>query len=163
MSGKNSMMLEGAPAPDVLVAALGPQMLRLTGKMADGTITWMTGNKTLADLTVPTIREAADEAGRQKPRVVVGLPVLCTDNLDAGRDRAAKVFQIYGKLPSYRAMLDRESLGGPEDICIIGDEAEIRDQLRAAFDSGADDVIAVEFGSNQEEETRTRAALASLL
>ena len=163
MSGKNSTMLDGAPAPHVLVAALGPQMLRLTGKMADGTITWMTGNKTLADLTVPTIREAADEAGRQKPRVVVGLPVLCTDNVDAGRERAAKVFQIYGKLPSYRAMLDRESLSGPEDICIIGNEAEIRDQLQATFDSGADDVIAVEFGSNREDETRTREALASLL
>lgn len=60
-------------------------------------------------------------------------------------------------------MLDRESLSGPEDICIIGNEAEIRDQLQATFDSGADDVIAVEFGSNREDETRTREALASLL
>ncbi len=29
-------------APKVLVAALGTQMLRLTGRMAEGTITWMT-------------------------------------------------------------------------------------------------------------------------
>ena len=60
-------------------------------------------------------------------------------------------------------MLDRESLSGPEDICVIGNEREIRDQLRATFDSGADDVIAVEFGSNKEDEARTRQALRSLL
>ena len=33
-----------APAgsrPQVVVAALGPQMLRLTGRMADGTAIWM--------------------------------------------------------------------------------------------------------------------------
>src|SRR3954471_5997328 len=32
-----------AEAPQVLVAALGEQMLKVTGRLADGTITWCTG------------------------------------------------------------------------------------------------------------------------
>jgi alkanesulfonate monooxygenase SsuD/methylene tetrahydromethanopterin reductase-like flavin-dependent oxidoreductase (luciferase family) len=138
-------------------------MLRLTGRLADGTITWMTGNKTLAELTVPEICGAASEAGRPKPRVLAGLPVLCTDDMDAGMERAAKVWQMYGTLPSYRAMLDREGLAGPEEIAIVGNESEIADRLQAAIDAGADDVIVAEFGGNPEERSRTRAALAALL
>lgn len=161
MTGRASHMLADAPVPSVLIAALGPQMLRLAGKMADGTITWMTGNATLAELTVPTIRGAAEEAGRAQPRVLVGLPIMCTDDVEAGRALGAKLFEIYGKLPSYRAMLDREGLAGPEDFCIIGDESMIEERLAAVFDAGADTVICAEFGST-EDLARTRAALSAL-
>lgn len=163
LTARNPAMGLGAPVPQVLVAALGPQMLRLTGRLADGTITWMTGNKTLAELTVPEICDAAEEAGRPKPRVLAGMPVLCTDDIDAGMERAAKVWQMYGTLPSYRAMLDREGLAGPEDIAIVGDEAEIKDRLQATIDAGADDVIVAEFGGNPDERLRTREALAALV
>ena len=163
LAGRNPSLGLDAPVPQVLVAALGPQMLRLTGRLADGAITWMTGNKTLADLTVPQICGAAEEAGRPKPRVLAGLPVLCTDDIDAGMERASKVWQMYGTLPSYRAMLDHEGLAGPEEIAIVGNEAEIKDRLQAAFDAGADDVIVAEFGGDPDQRDRTRAALASLL
>ena len=163
LAGRNPSLGLDAPVPQVLVAALGPQMLRLTGRLADGTITWMTGNKTLADLTVPEICGAAEEAGRPKPRVLAGLPVLCTDDIDAGMERASKVWQMYGTLPSYRAMLDHEGLAGPEEIAIVGNEAEIKDRLQATFDAGADDVIVAEFGGDPDQRDRTRAALASLL
>ena len=48
-----------APPPSVMLAALGPKMLELAGSRVDGTVTWMTGPKTLANHTVPTIRKAA--------------------------------------------------------------------------------------------------------
>ena len=38
-----------------------------------------------------------------------------------------------------------EELAGPEEIAIVGNEAEIKDRLQAAFDAGADDVIVAEF------------------
>ncbi len=57
-----------AEAPPVLVAALGPQFLRLTGKRADGTVLWLVGPTTVADHIVPTIGDAAAEAGRPAPR-----------------------------------------------------------------------------------------------
>ena len=102
-----------APACPVLVAALGPRMLELAGRAAAGTITWMVGLDTIRDLTAPTINEAAAAAGRDAPEVVVGLPVCVSDDLERARGRAANAFRMYGKMPSYRAMLDREGLDSP--------------------------------------------------
>ena len=151
-------------APPILVAALGTQMLGLTGRLADGTITWMTGPSTLAEHTVPTLRSATQEAGRPEAfRVVAGFPVCVTDDAAAARDRASKVFAMYGALPSYRAMLDREGLGGPADVAVVGDEATVRGELERIADAGVTDFCAAEFGSTEEERRRTRDVLQSLL
>ena len=83
--------------------------------------------------------------------------------MDAGMERAAKVWQMYGTLPSYRAMLDHEGLAGPEEIAIVGNEAEIKDRLQATVDAGADDIIVAEFGGDPDQRDRTRAAVAALL
>jgi F420-dependent oxidoreductase-like protein len=141
-----------APTPPVLVAALGPKMLELTGTVADGTITWMTGPATLDAHVVPTITAAADEAGRPAPRVSVGLPVCVTDDPDAARERAAGEFAVYGNLPSYRAMLDREGADGPADVAIVGDEATVRAGLARLVDAGATDVSAAIFGSRADRD-----------
>jgi F420-dependent oxidoreductase-like protein len=150
-----------APAPPVLIAALGPKMLDLAGSRTDGTITWMTGARTLADHTVPRLRAAAEAAGRPEPRVVAGFPVCVTDDPDAARARAAKVFAIYGQLPSYRAMLDREGVAGPEGIAVVGDEKEVEGQLAVVEEAGATDLVATPFG-RPEEQQRTMALLSSL-
>ncbi len=105
----------------VLVAALGTQMLHLAGALADGTVTWMTGPATLASHTVPTITAAAEQAGRPPATIAASLPICVTADIDAARERAARDFQVYGFLPSYRAMLDREGAGGPADVAIVGD------------------------------------------
>src|SRR5258706_261931 len=68
------LQVPGATPLPVLVAALGPTMLRLTGELADGTITWMTGPKTLAAHIAPTLRQAAKAAGRPEPRFLAGYP-----------------------------------------------------------------------------------------
>ena len=154
--------LEGASPPQVLVAALGPQMLRLTGREADGTILWMVGPRTIASHIAPTIGEAAERAGRPAPRIVASLPVCVTDDADGVRQRAATVFAGYGVLPSYRAMLDREGAPGPQDAAVIGDERTVRDHLEAIAEAGATDFAAVEFVRGDEERDRTRALLKSL-
>jgi 5,10-methylenetetrahydromethanopterin reductase len=154
--------LEGVDPPPVLVAALGPQMLRLAGREADGTILWMVGPKTIASHIAPTIREAADRAGRPAPRIVASLPVCVTDDAEGTRQRAAAVFAGYGLLPSYRAMLDREGALGPEDAAVIGDEGAVTDHLEAIAAGGATDFAAVEFVRGDEERDRTRALLKSL-
>ena len=152
------------PAPEVLVAALGTQMLRLTGHMADGTITWMTGPSTLAEHTVPTLKSATAEAGRPEAfRVVAGFPVCVTDDVDGARTRASNVFAVYGQLPSYRAMLDREGLAGPADIALVGDENTVRSAIERIAEAGATDFLAAEFGANDSERSRTRELLRGLL
>jgi F420-dependent oxidoreductase-like protein len=151
-------------APPILVAALGTQMLNVTGRLADGTITWMTGPATLAEHTVPTLRSAALEAGRPEAvRVVAGLPVCVTDDEAAARERAANVFAIYGSLPSYRAMLDREGAQGPADVALVGDEATVRAGVDRLTEAGVTDFLAAEFGSTDSERARTRDVLRSLL
>ncbi|HEX2381423.1 MAG TPA: LLM class F420-dependent oxidoreductase [Acidimicrobiales bacterium] len=151
-------------APPILVAALGTQMLNVTGRLADGTITWMTGPSTLSEHTVPTLRSAAAAAGRPEAvRVVAGLPVCVTDDEAAGRERAANVFAIYGQLPSYRAMLDREGAHGPADVALVGDEATVRSGVERLAEAGATDFLAAEFGATDSERSRTRDLLRSLV
>ncbi|MEZ5375851.1 MAG: TIGR03564 family F420-dependent LLM class oxidoreductase [Acidimicrobiales bacterium] len=152
-----------AETPPVLVAALGPQMLKLTGSRTDGTITWMTGAATLGSFTVPTISEAAEAAGRPTPHVVAGMPIWVTDDVDAARAQAAKTFEIYGQLPSYRAMLDREGCAGPADLAIIGDEATCQGRVDELAAAGVTHFAASEFASNPDDRERTRAFLGSLL
>jgi F420-dependent oxidoreductase-like protein len=151
-----------APPPPVLVAALGRTMLRLAGRMASGTVTWMTGPTTIEEHIVPTIRDAAAEAGRPDPRVGVGLPVCVTDDVGAARRKAAEVFAVYGHLPSYRAMLDREGVEGPADVAIVGTATEVKAQVRALADIGATDFCGAPFGSAAEREA-TIGALAELV
>ncbi len=151
----------GTPCP-ILLAALAPKMLGLAGAQADGTITWMTGPKTVREHTVPRITDAAASAGRPAPRVVVSLPIAVTGDVNAARERAAHVFQIYGNLPSYRAMLDREGAEGPAAVAVVGDEDAVGEQLTRLADAGATEFLAIPFAVGRdarESLERTRALL----
>jgi F420-dependent oxidoreductase-like protein len=150
-----------ADPPPVLVAALGPQMLTVTGRLADGTVTWMTGPKTLTDLTVPTIQGAAEGAGRPAPRVVVALPVCVTDDEAGARERAAAEFAVYGMLPSYRAMLDREGMEGPADLAFVGSADAVASRIAEVDTAGATTLVAAEFGLD-DEKAATRELLKTL-
>ncbi len=151
-----------APAPDVLVGALGTAMLEIAGRMATGTITWMTGPTTVEAHIVPTITAAAAAAGRPVPRVGVGLPVCVTDDAATARAKAAEAFAVYGHLPSYRAMLDREGAGGPEDVAIVGSAAEVAAEVRRLADMGVTDFCGAPFGTRDEMRT-TVDTLAALV
>src|ERR1700736_3833656 len=160
---RGALQIPAAPTPDVYVAALVPQMLRLTGRRTAGTITWMTGPKTLKEHIGPTMRTAAAEAGRPDGAVSVAaaLPVAVTDDVAAVRSLAAEQFAMYGQLPSYRAMLDREGYAGPEDAALIGNEATVRDRLDEVRAAGVDEFVAIPFDPSPEGRDRARASLRS--
>lgn len=153
----------GGSRPGVVIAALGEQMLNVTAALADGTLTWCTGPQTLKNHTIPTIKAAADRHGRDSARVIAALPVCVTKDVAAAHERAAKVFVIYGQLPSYRAMLDKEGAAGPADIAIAGSESEVLDRISALADMGVTDFAAVEFGGTPDEIADTRNAIKKLL
>ncbi len=159
--GMGPLEAPGAPPPPVLLAALAPRMLELAGARADGTVTWMTGPATIADHIGPRIREAAEQAGKPPPRIAVGLPVSVTADVDAAREAANKTFAVYGQLPSYRAMLDKEGAANPGDVAIMGDEHAVRAGIERVFDAGGTEFSAAVFGSREEVE-RTRALLKQL-
>lgn len=150
-----------APAPQVLVAALGPVMLELAGSMTDGTALWMTGPATIESHIAPTITKAAEQHGRPPPRISVGLPVCVTDDVDAARERAGRTFATYGVLPSYRAMLDREGADGPADVAIIGDEETVAARIAHVGAVGATEFTGSPFGV-RDEIKRTVSLLAEL-
>ncbi len=154
----------GATRVPVLVAALGPQMLKLAGKMADGTVTWMGGPKYLAETAVPLISAAAKTAGRPAPRIAAGFPIAVTERKEEARASAAKMFAMYGQLPSYRAVLDVEGAPGPEDIAIVGDAAEVEAQVRALAAAGVTDFHASPFPVEGDRAVvgRTLEVVASL-
>jgi 5,10-methylenetetrahydromethanopterin reductase len=151
----------GVTPPPVLVAALGPQMLRLAGRLSAGTAIWVGGPRYVAE-AAKAISAAAHEAGRPPPRVLASVPVCVTDRAKAVREAAAQLFARYGQLPSYRAILDKEGAGGAEDVALIGDEATVQAGIAAFAAVGATDFSAAVFTPPGEDAGRTMALLATV-
>lgn len=147
--------------PTVVVAALGPTMLKLAGTVADGTITWMTGIDTVESHIVPSIRGAAEAAGRPAPKVMVSLPVAVTADREGATERINAALAIYPNLPSYKAMLDKEGAQSPADVSFIGDEDSVAASIQRLAAAGATDFVAANAGSG-EEQARTLALLSEL-
>ncbi|MEU1997651.1 LLM class F420-dependent oxidoreductase [Nocardia gamkensis] len=158
-----------APVP-VLVAALGPVMLRIAGERADGTVLWMADERAIADHVVPKIGKAAADAGRPAPRVVAGLPVcLCEPGrVDEARERANRILGEAEISPNYQRLLDQGDARDIGDLCLAGDEAQIAAGLRRYAEAGATDVSVrlLPIGETREElvasKQRTREMIAEL-
>ncbi len=153
----NGVTLEipGADRLPVVLAALGPVMLKIAGELADGTNTWMVGPNTMANHIVPGL-------GRDDATVVGGVPVVLTTHIDQAREQIAKDLIIYGQLPSYRAMLDREGVAGPADIAIVGDENALRGEIKRFEDAGVTDFNAAIMDVEDGAWDRTLEFLSSL-
>ena len=153
------------PACPILVSALAPQMLNLAGQLADGTVTWMAGPRTIETHITPRIQRSAQNSGRAAPRVTVGLPTAATDDENAGRRQAAESYARYGDLVNYRRVLDIEGVESPAEVAVIGNEQSIQHQLEAFAEGGATDFVGNIFDVPGEPESGQRAyeALKSLV
>jgi len=143
----------------VLVAALGPQALKVAGKFADGTTLAWVGPRTVREHIRPRLSEAASAAGRPEPRILASLPVCVTTDEAGVRARIEKTLKMYGQLPSYRAMFEREGLDGPGALAIVGSEDKVNDGLAELAEAGVTEFAASEFTTNEGERGRTRALL----
>ena len=153
------------PACPILVSALAPQMLRIAGQLADGTVTWMAGPRTIETHITPRITRSAENSGRDAPRVCVGLPTAVTDDENAGRQKAAESYVRYGELVNYRRVLDIEGVESPAEVAVIGNESSIQRQLEAFAEGGATDFVGNIFDVPGEPDSGQRAyeALKSLV
>ena len=150
-----------SPVP-VLVAALGPQALRLTGRLADGTTLAWVGAKTVREHIVPTISDAAATAGRPPPRVLASLPMCVTDDVDKVRASIDANLGSYGDLPSYRAMFDREGVSSPSGVAMVGSRAQVEDAIAVMAEAGATDFAPTVYGLNQTDRENSMALLQDL-
>ena len=146
----------------VVVAALGPQALGVTGRMADGTTLAWVGPRTIREHIAPRIREAAEAAGRQVPRIIATLPVCVSEDPAAVREQIGRSLAMYGQLPSYRAMFEREGVAGPADVAIVGAEAEVAERIALLEEAGVTDFAASEFVRDADEREATRSLLMGL-
>jgi F420-dependent oxidoreductase-like protein len=154
----------------VLLAALGPVMLRLAGEHASGTILWLADERAIADHVVPRITKAATGAGRPAPRVVAGVPVvLCrNDEVEIARGFANKVLGHAEFCPNYQQLLDRGDATDVGDILAAGEESAVVRRLRAFRDAGVTDLAIRVLALGPDRESRiesrrqTLAFLASL-
>jgi alkanesulfonate monooxygenase SsuD/methylene tetrahydromethanopterin reductase-like flavin-dependent oxidoreductase (luciferase family) len=149
----------------VLIAALGPMLLKIAGEYAQGTILWMANARAVESHVAPRISDAASKAGRPAPRVVAGLPVAVHDDPDEARAAAAEQFGMYGTLPNYQRILAHGGVEGPAEAAIVGDETEVAAQIERLFEAGATDVWAAPFPVGEDRSgsrRRTRAFLAQL-
>lgn len=158
-----------APLP-VLVAALGPVMLRIAGEHTDGTVLWMADEKAISDHIVPKITKAAADAGRPAPRIVAGLPVcLCAPGeVDEAKARTNRILGEDKVSPNYQRLLEQGSARDVGDLCIAGDEEAIMAGLRRYADAGATDlsVRLLPIGDTLDEliasKRRTRQMIADI-
>jgi F420-dependent oxidoreductase-like protein len=156
--------LPDAERVPLLVAALGPNMLKLAGEMSDGTVTYLTGLNTLETHIIPRIRSSAKEFGHPAPRIVAGgLPIALVDDLESARSAVAEEFSIYGSLPSYRNMFDLEGVTGAADVAILGDATSLKAALNHLAAIGVTDFVANPVSANENAVDRTIDFLAAQL
>ncbi|MFY9768107.1 MAG: TIGR03564 family F420-dependent LLM class oxidoreductase [Mycobacterium sp.] len=130
----------GRPFP-VYVAALGPRALHAAGELADGTVTYLAGPRTIEEFIAPTIARAAADAGRPPPRIIASVPVAVTSTPDAARADAATSLHFYDQIPSYQKIMARESVTHAADLAVIGDPDAVIGQLLRYRAAGATDVV----------------------
>ena len=130
----------GTPVP-VYVAVMGPKALQVSGELADGTMPFLAGPRTIADFIEPTIAGAAADAGRPRPRIIAAVPVLITSDVDAGRAAATRQLGFYEAIPSYRRVIAREGVDHVADLAAVGSADAVRRHLKRYLDAGATDVV----------------------
>jgi F420-dependent oxidoreductase-like protein len=148
----------GAEPPSVLLAALGPVMLRIAGELADGTVTVWTGPESIGEHIAPAIIRAATEAGRPDPRIVGTAIVSLTTDPDGAREQIAEALGFAGRFPAYRSALDRQGMSGVHETVIAGDESAVERAVKAYADAGATELVVSPLGDD-----RDRARIIELL
>ncbi|WP_026341557.1 TIGR03564 family F420-dependent LLM class oxidoreductase [Actinomadura atramentaria] len=156
--------LAGAdPAPPLLVAAMGPHTLRVAGELADGTLPFLAGPRTLGEHIVPAITAAAEAAGRPAPRVVAFLPGAVVADVAAARRAAEEAFAFYDRVPSYQRTVALEGRERAADLVVLGDEETLAAEIRRYFDAGVTEVVVSQTDiAGDESRRRTWRLLGEL-
>jgi F420-dependent oxidoreductase-like protein len=159
LTARGQITIPGAEAPELILAALGPRMLKTAGELTAGTTTSWAGPNVIESFIRPTIDQAAAAAGRPQPQVIAGATVVVTDDGDSARDWIATNYGAAGGMPAYRAVLDRGGKAGPEDTAVLGDEEAVAKQLQQFKDAGTTEFVFCPVGTEANRERTIRFAL----
>jgi len=159
LTARGHLEITGAETPELILAALGPRMLKIAGELTAGTTTSWAGPEVIEDFIRPTIDRAATAAGRPQPQVIAATCVAVTDDPEATREWIRAHFGAAGDMPAYRAVLDRGGKAGPEDTAVLGDESAVAKEIQRFADAGATEVLLCPVGTDEERERTIRFAL----
>lgn len=129
------------PPVPLLVAAMGPQALRVSGELADGILPFLAGPRALAEDIVPAVTAAAEAAGRPAPRIVALVPGVVTADAGAVREKATEALALYERIPSYQRVIERSGGTRAADLAVIGDEEVVAAEVRRYREAGATEVV----------------------
>ncbi|MFV8165614.1 TIGR03564 family F420-dependent LLM class oxidoreductase [Mycobacterium sp. 134] len=145
------------PVP-VLLAAMGPRMVRIAGRYADGVVLWMAGARAIETRIAPALLETASEAGRPAPRIVAGLPVAVHADADEARRAVTATADGYAGMTNYQRIIDVSGGSSAADLAIVGDEDAVCAGLQRLLDAGATDIWVQPVAVGADREAR-RASL----
>jgi F420-dependent oxidoreductase-like protein len=151
----------GTPIP-IYVAAMGPKALRVTGELADGTLPYLAGPRTIEEFIVPTITEAAIDSGRPAPQIIAAVPVVVSDDADAARSLAVEELKFYETIPSYKKVIAREGAERAADIAAVGPAELVVKHLQRYRDAGATDLVLSGLRSDSTDPERLWEVAASI-
>lgn len=158
-----SLDVPNARRVPILIAALGDRMLKIAGMHAAGTILWAAGPRTIESHIVPKIRSAARDAGKPEPRIVAGVHIVLTNQVESAKEHVGKLLKMYAQMPSYRAMFDKEGGVDPIDLALLGDEKVLDAGLDRLRELGVSDFEACIVSMDEGAEERTIQYLESRL
>jgi len=152
-----------APDTPILLAALGPKMLDLAGRRVQGTSVGQCGPRTIATYIAPTIRAAAEEAGRPAPRIMALIRLCVTDDDTGAYALARETATRYRAVPSYERVQDMEGLDDPAQLHLIGTWPEVFDGLGEYAAAGVTDFRLEIAAHDRRSREMTREAFAQHL
>lgn len=139
--------------PRVLLSALGPRMLEIAGELTDGTVVTWVRPEFVRDHLRPALPDTA--------RVVVSVVVGVTTDPDRMLESVAQDFAAVGTLPSYRALLDRSGLRGPEETVVAGSEEHLAQELTRFGEAGATDLVVLDLNPEGRSALDVAVTLSS--
>ena len=90
------------------------------------------------------------------------VPVLVTDDVDAGRAAAADTLGFYATIPSYQKVIAREGVESVADLAAVGPADVVRAQLQRYRDAGATDLVLSPLRGVEVDRRRLWEVAASL-
>lgn len=163
ISAHTQLGIDAPPTP-ILLAALGPRMLRFAGGRLQGTSLGQCGPKTISSYILPHLREGAEKTGRtDDPRVVALVRFCVTDDVEAAKPLAREIASHYQSNPSYANATKYEGLDDASDLHLIGSWQYVLDGLAAYGAAGTTDLRIQVVGPDEKSREASYDALAGYM
>ena len=134
-------------------------MLGIAKKYTEGTITWMTGYKTIKSNIFPALNSTSDNTRS----IVSAIPICITDDLERVTYEAKSIFKFYNNYPNYKKMIIQEGVKDPSDLAIIGNEDYAYSILEEYANSGVTEILAVVFGEDVNKRVNLQSRTLDFL